>query len=130
MKLFIIFSLFIAFSFGYDEKIECDFYNQIYPNLTLTKITSPISSKLCDDVCINYLCAVKFTGESDTVKVYALGSGCIQDVLTNCGHGIRFGVPENIEFDDIYTSSCAKENGIKDCAFPLPDMASLKEHIF
>uniref|UniRef100_A0A914QNU6 Uncharacterized protein n=1 Tax=Panagrolaimus davidi TaxID=227884 RepID=A0A914QNU6_9BILA len=94
-------------------------------------MTSLISSKLCDDVCINYLCAVNFFDENETVKVYALGSGCIEDVLTNCGPGIGFpGVTGNIEFNYIYTSSCAKENGIKDCAFSLPDLASLKEHIF
>uniref|UniRef100_A0AC35GBD7 Uncharacterized protein n=1 Tax=Panagrolaimus sp. PS1159 TaxID=55785 RepID=A0AC35GBD7_9BILA len=100
--------------FGYDGKIECEFYNQIYPNLTLTKITSLISIKLCEKVCINYLCAVNFFGDNE--KNYALGNGCQKDVVKNCGYGVAFtDAPGNIEFNYIYTSTCAANNGIKDC---------------
>uniref|UniRef100_A0A914QE89 Uncharacterized protein n=1 Tax=Panagrolaimus davidi TaxID=227884 RepID=A0A914QE89_9BILA len=117
---FLIFPLFFVAVFGYDKYVECDLYNQRYPNLTLTKVYSENTTKTCEDICIEYLCPVKFFDKHNNEKVYVMGSGCREDVIKNCEFYIDFGINHHIYKNHyIYACISVSKNGKHKRYFPL-----------
>uniref|UniRef100_A0A914XQW3 Uncharacterized protein n=1 Tax=Panagrolaimus superbus TaxID=310955 RepID=A0A914XQW3_9BILA len=114
-----------------DTGIECDLYNQRYPNLTITKVYGNKTTTKCPDICINYLCAVNVRDLNNNVPIYAMGSGCHKDFEKNCeiSVGFRPFAQEFITYA-FFADICGIRDGVKDCCGPLSKMIneSIREH--
>uniref|UniRef100_A0AC34G9B3 Uncharacterized protein n=1 Tax=Panagrolaimus sp. ES5 TaxID=591445 RepID=A0AC34G9B3_9BILA len=85
----------------------------------------------CAYVCVGYLCPVNYDDKNENKRVYAMGSGCREDVRKNCEFYIDFSVKNHTYVNtSIMASVCVNQTGSILCRIKLDALIAECKHDF